>query len=292
MLENTQPPDGPLFMDYRRHDFVHDAVRAKLWENALERVVQPGHSVLYMGSDGGVVPMLAARAGASKVHCVVDRSNADNREVLVENARRNGLHRRIRPVVAEGTLAWDLDMPKVDVAIIDLLSPGYFEFDLPGIVQSMRRHLKPRGIFMPDSVRQTAELLDGETEIYGLTFSYDFRARNIPGDRRLTTAGTYGLPEHLNSGEAWPADKDHVAQVTGLRLSGEGMANAVRLQYSTKLRPGGPWRHRPTVTKVPFVLHLPEAVPVEPGANYDIALGPYLPATISPRDLPISVNRA
>ena len=91
----------------------------KLAVRAIERIVKSGSSVLVAGAGSGILAIVAARLGASRVAAVeVDESSYEN---LIENVRANGLEGRIECLHA--SLA-DAPRARVDVVAANLDKSG------------------------------------------------------------------------------------------------------------------------------------------------------------------------
>ena len=94
------------FTPYEIQLCLYDKERTKYFSAALKKLVRPGSIVVDAGSGTGIMGLLAAKYGASRVYCI----EIDERfcKVIKENARRNNLSGKI--VVING------DATKVKVA--------------------------------------------------------------------------------------------------------------------------------------------------------------------------------
>ena len=120
---------------------LEDHVRMDAYERAIRELVKPGDVVLDVGTGSGILAMLAARAGASRVHAV---ESADVVGLAEQNVRANGLENII--VVHHGDARELTPMEPVDVLVSECM--GRFLIDdgmIPAIVAAGKR-LKPGGV--------------------------------------------------------------------------------------------------------------------------------------------------
>jgi protein arginine N-methyltransferase 1 len=123
-----------------------DGVRMDAYARAIERAVKPGSVVLDIGAGTGIFSLLAARAGARRVHAV-DPNPAI--WVLAEIARENRLDHRI---TIHHTTSYELDLAeKADVVVSDLRgSVPPFEEHFAVLRDARRRLLAPGGVLIPE----------------------------------------------------------------------------------------------------------------------------------------------
>lgn len=124
---------------------VADGVRMDAYARAIERVVKPGSVVLDIGAGTGVFSLLAARAGAARVHAVEPNPAI---WVLADLARENGLSDRI---TIHHATSYDLDLPeKADVIVSDLRgSLPVHEEHIAVLRDAKTRLLAKDGILIP-----------------------------------------------------------------------------------------------------------------------------------------------
>ncbi len=141
---------------------VADDVRRRAYVAALERVIQPGCTVLEIGTGPGVFALLAARMGARKVYAI---EPDDSIEVARQLVGAHGLDDKIE--LFQG-LSTDFTPPQpVDVVFSDLrgilpLLRGH----LPAIIDARERLLAPQGALIPQQDRLWAAVVEAE-ESYG-----------------------------------------------------------------------------------------------------------------------------
>ncbi len=155
-------------------EMLHDRVRMDAYRRAIHKAVKPGDVVLDLGAGTGILSILAARAGARRVHAV-DPNPAIH--FLADLARENGLDDRIE---VHPTSALELELPeKADVIVSDLRG----SFPLNGyhaeILRDARvRLLQPNGISMPARDRLFVAAVDSTS----VTSYFD---QALDGYRRL-----------------------------------------------------------------------------------------------------------
>jgi protein arginine N-methyltransferase 1 len=122
-----------------------DAARFAAYRDALERVVQPGCTVLDIGTGSGIHALLACRLGARRVFAV---EPTDVIQVARQIARDNGLADRIE---FHQELSTRVSLPEpADVMVSDLRGVlPLFQRHIPAIVDARRRLLRPGGALIP-----------------------------------------------------------------------------------------------------------------------------------------------
>lgn len=132
---------------------LNDARRTHDWDKALRGAIRPGMRVLEIGTGGGLLAMVAARAGAAHVTtCEAHQMLADlAREVVA----RNGLQDSVRVVgkhSLELKVGVDLDGP-ADLMFCDNFDDMMFGADpLHAIEDARARLLKAGAIVLPAAV--------------------------------------------------------------------------------------------------------------------------------------------
>src|SRR5262245_64695363 len=79
---------------------IEDATRMDAYERAIRALVRPGDVVLDLGAGTGILAMLAARAGAARVHAVESMPVA---RLAAEIVAENGLADKVIVHEAEAT---------------------------------------------------------------------------------------------------------------------------------------------------------------------------------------------
>lgn len=126
-------------------EMIRDAVRMDAYSRALERAIEPGATVVDIGTGTGIFAMLACRFGAGHVLAIEPN---DAISVAREIAKTNGFADRITFVQE---LSTKVSLPRrADVMISDLRGAlPLFSGHIPAIIDARERHLAPRGTLIP-----------------------------------------------------------------------------------------------------------------------------------------------
>ena len=150
-----QSPD-PMYAEFEVHrTMIRDRVRTEAFGRAIDSVIRPGDVVLDFGAGSGILSVLAARAGASRVYAIEQTTMA---VLAQELAVTNGVDEIIR--VIQGNVL-DIEPPeRVDVIVSEWLGGfGIDEGMLPPLVVARDRWLKPTGAMIPNAVTAWAALV-------------------------------------------------------------------------------------------------------------------------------------
>ncbi len=266
------------FTSYDVQACLYDERRVEHLRAAIEAVVRAGDVVVDCGSGTGLLGMLAIRAGARRAYCL--EINSEFIPVIRANAARNGMSGKLIAMQGDATLA-RLPEP-VDVVISEVISAGFFYEPQLQIVDNLRRCLKPGGRMLPAAMSNYLELIDAQDTLYGLTFNYDSRFRDLAGDEVLTDRGRYLARDFAtDSGSS-------ISSEARVRAAKAGRANAVRITYDIEFAPGI-HADKPTEFLLnPQIVFLREPVALEPDRRYRVAIK--YEASSSPLDCAIDVQ--
>lgn len=268
----NEPELQRVFTTYDIQACLLDRERVGYFQRAIEQIVKPGHVVVDAGSGTGLLGLLAAKAGASKVYCL--EINDEFVDIIKIHAKRNGLEDRIEAICADATTC---RLPEqVDVIISEVISAGFFYEPQLQILNNLRTQLKPGGVVIPRMIVNRIELIEAQEELYGLRFNYDTRYKSLADDTALTSAAEYLRTSFAEHNPPWI---NETVEVEGIR---SGTANAARITYEIDFA-DGILGNRPTDFLLnPQIIFLREAVEVVKGAGIQIEVG--YAASTSPLD--------
>lgn len=135
-----------------------DAARCEAYTAALDAAIEPGSTVLEIGSGPGVFAVTAARAGAGRVYAI---EPDDAIHLGPPLAIKHGVGDRVTFVQ---TTSQDFDVPEpVDLVFSDLRGVlPLFRTHLPSIIDARDRLLKPGGVLMPAQDTLRAAVVETE----------------------------------------------------------------------------------------------------------------------------------
>ncbi|CAK0763375.1 Predicted RNA methylase [Azospirillaceae bacterium] len=149
---------------------INDLERNDAYRKAVERAVEPGMSVLEIGTGSALVAMFAARAGAQLV--VTCEVNPLLARVAEETVTRNGFTGKICVVPKISTLLRvGVDLPEpADVFISELINIGMLAPNMLPVLRHARTHL----------VKPNAKIIPAAARVYGQLIQCDELARINP----------------------------------------------------------------------------------------------------------------
>lgn len=152
MIDLKGPPVDPAGFTESNHPALHyqrmlaDTVRMGRYRDAISRVVGPGDVVADLGTGLGVLALMAAQAGAKRIHAIDNRARA--LWVADRVVRENGFADRVYLIHADAQQV-ELD-ESVDVIINELIGDyGTDEGIHEAVAPFARRHLRAGGRILP-----------------------------------------------------------------------------------------------------------------------------------------------
>lgn len=126
---------------------MNDSCRNATWDQALRKAIKPGIRAFEIGTGGGLLALMAARAGATVYTCEDDPVVAD---VAAEIFRLNGLEDRITLLRKRSHDVTPPDGNRFDLLLCDIFTDSLLGFDpLGAIADAHSRLLKPDATIMP-----------------------------------------------------------------------------------------------------------------------------------------------
>lgn len=142
-----------IFRDwFEQEKMLADNSRVKAYAKAIERYIEPGSTVLDLGTGTGVLAFMAARAGAQKVYAV---EHAE----IIETARLVASHNGIFNVEFLRVHSKKVTLPdRVDFIVQEQMGPVLDNENMIANVVDLRdRLLKPNGKILPNKFQMFAE---------------------------------------------------------------------------------------------------------------------------------------
>lgn len=271
-------------LDYGR--MAADAVRMDAYARAIAQTVKPGSVVVDIGAGTGIFSLLAARAGAKRVHAI-DPNPAI--WLLPELARENGLGDRI--TVHQAT-SFEVAIPeRADVVVSDMRGVSPFHHDhLAAIRDARERLLAPRGALVPLRDRLFVAAVESpgmwralaraweSLETRGLAAAavrssvsntlYNDTASPLDGSDVLTTPETWGTLDYAT------CEGGIVDSTVELSFTRGGTAHGLALWFEATVAEGIAYATAPGSTLVYSRAFLPllEPVRVEAGDTAQVIL--------------------
>jgi type I protein arginine methyltransferase len=226
-----------------------DTVRMDAYRRAIEAAVKPGSIVLDLGAGTGIASLLAARAGAARVHAV-DPNPAV--WLIPELAAESSLADRI---IVHHASSLDIDPPeRVDVVVSDLRGPVPLVGEHLASMRDVRkRWLAPDGVIIParDALQVAVaeaeafdrKLVDAETSFARLGFASSAVRRSIRNDLVADT-GHITASDIVSEAATWATieygtcDATHLEGSIEVRCTRGGTARGLSIYFETELWPG------------------------------------------------------
>lgn len=127
---------------------LSDQARTRAFLEAIAKVVQPGDTVLDIGTGTGILALAAARAGAKKVYAIESSQIAESAAAMFE---KNGVADRVTVIRGWST---QVSLPeKADVLVTELIGNDPYEEQLDAVVRDARRRLlTPNARVIPETL--------------------------------------------------------------------------------------------------------------------------------------------
>lgn len=123
--------------------------RLNKFRQAIQEVVKVGDYVVDIGTGSGILAILAAKAGASRVTAI--EVNPESLHYAKKAAQMNGVEQVIEFV--EGNFSEFVPNEKADVVICEMLSSMMLvEQQIPASFHATEKILKPDGVILPQEV--------------------------------------------------------------------------------------------------------------------------------------------
>lgn len=267
---------------YTVHDFARmaaDGARMDAFAKAIARAVKPGSIVVDLGAGTGIFSLLAAKAGAKRVHAI-DPNPAIF--LLPELARATGVADRI---TIHHALSAEVDLPeRADVIVSDLRGATALNGDyLTAIRHARARFLRPGGTLIPQIDRLVVALVEADGMWRWLSSTWEaYEARGLPSapirasivnalhqDIMAPIAASDLLSEPARWGTVdWATHDTPVVDGTvDVAIRRRGVAHGLCVWFETTLVDDIGFDTRPGVDSVYSRVFLPLPAPIEVDAG-------------------------
>lgn len=144
-----------------------DEERTVAFQNAIESVVKPNHTVLDVGTGSGIMSLFAARVPAKNVHAI--EFDPYIAKVANENISSNNFENVHIHTADARNIVYDF-APKFDVVIMEMITTGMVdEFQIQGVNNlHKQKAVTESTIFIPFRQDTFLTLLEVDFEHYGL----------------------------------------------------------------------------------------------------------------------------
>lgn len=229
-----------------------DDERVASFDTALRKSIKRGDSVLDAGTGSGIMALIAARYGASKVYAV--EIDPDIANIARENVRINNYSEVIEVVTGDVN---DLKLGPVDVVVMEMMDTGMIaEQQVPAI-----RNLRSTGTInsktklLPSKFTTSLKFIDYDFEFSSFQLPFILQARNFGVMSRIKKELTHQL--RIDSASLYSDLPEHF-EYTGVCGGGyDGIANAIVLNTVIELCDG-------VVSEGTSDLNMPVIVPIKP----------------------------
>ncbi len=134
-------------IEYQRR-IMADSVRTEAFAKALKNVIQPGCTVLDIGSGTGFLAFLASKYGAGK--CILIEREPEFLLMSKEIAKANGIN-NCEFICADSNEV--RDAIKADIIVSETLGNFAYEENIIETLRDAKRFLKPGGVMIPQGIR-------------------------------------------------------------------------------------------------------------------------------------------
>ena len=153
-----------------------DKKRTLTFKKAIEQTVQLGDIVLDAGTGSGILAMLAAKAGATKVYAI--EINPDVAEFTKSNIHKNNLSDIIEVINAD---LKDIKLPNLDVVIMEMMDTGLIaEQQIPAMNRLIDTNaVSKKTKVIPNFYETYIQFCNYNFNFYGCDMSFIIQARNF-----------------------------------------------------------------------------------------------------------------
>ena len=208
-----------------------DQGRTRAFANAIRRTVRPGDVVADLGAGTGVLSMIAAQAGASKVFAV--ESDPRNVRTLQHTFATNRLN-QIEVIRGDATTC---RLPeKVDVIICEMVATALIEELQVPAMNNAHRYLKKGGRVVLRKMRSFVELVCSRERFYGFRFPIiRYEYSDFP-ELRATSLTKKHLIGAIDFAHRVESDAVNFSECIHVKRAGR--ANALRISGETEFWDG------------------------------------------------------
>ena len=263
--------------------YLSDPHRVPAFERAIREVVAPGDVVVDLASGTGILGLLAARAGASRVYAIEQEGIAG---LARQIAQANGFDSVISHIRGYSRR---VNVPeRANVVVCDQIGGFGLEADILERAREVRtRFLQPGGTFVPRGLELVIAAVE-HPGLHGRLRFWKTRPADFDFSAALDVAANTGYParlrpEHLLSTPVTAATLDLMVEpslplhLSGtLRASRAGVLHGIGGWFVAQLSPGVTMTNSPLSTerinRRPIFFPIENGVALEAGATVDVSM--------------------
>lgn len=162
-----------------------DARRTKAFQQAIQKAVKPGDTVVDAGTGSGILALFAAQSGAKKVYGV--EKEPELAEIAELNVKKNHFGKKISVINVDVKNFFLPGKKSADVLIMEMLDTGLIVEEQCQTIIALKKNqvISDKTILLPDKVDCYLELIEYDFNFYGFELPFVVQARNFGAIERI-----------------------------------------------------------------------------------------------------------